>query len=228
MALDAALLESASAPPTLRLYGWQPHAVSLGWFQRAADFADLPDGTPVVRRQTGGGAIHHGDELTFSLALDASALPGDVAASYRLLHDAIVDCLRELGVPCQRLATGAGCGARPRVRWCFAEPGRDDIVTARGKLLGSAQRRIHASRARVLHHGSLVLERPSLTPFVAAAADHVTTDAGWRAALRENLVRRLAQALSLPWQPGHATADELARATALTADFGAAAALARR
>ena len=227
MAFDAALLELA-ATPTLRLYGWQPHAVSLGWFQHAADFADLPAGTQVVRRLTGGGAIHHGDELTFSLAIDAAALPTDVAASYRLLHDAIVSALHAVGVPCRRLDAGEHCGARPAQRWCFAEPGRDDIVTERGKLLGSAQRRIRTPRARLLHHGSLVLERPPLTPFVAAVADHLPTDPALRAALRENLVQRLADALCLPWHADRPTTAELARAEELAPGYREPANIARR
>lgn len=227
MALDAALLQLATVP-TLRLYSWQPHAVSLGWFQQLADFADLPTTTPLVRRLTGGGAIHHADELTFSLALDATALPSDVAASYRLLHDAIVAALRAIGVSCRRLDAGEPCGARPAQRWCFAAPGRDDIVTDRGKLLGSAQRRVHTPHARVLHHGSLVLERPPLTPFVAALADQRPADATTRAELRSHLVAQLAGALRLPWHPGSATAAELQLAHHLESQYGDGPLLRRR
>lgn len=215
MAVDEALLALATEP-TLRLYGWAPHAVSLGYFQRAADFADLPAGTPIVRRLTGGGAIHHGDELTFSLALDAWLLPRDVAASYVLLHDAIVAALAEAGVASARLPAGHGQSPRPDQRWCFAEAGRDDLVTARGKLLGSAQRRVQRPRPRVLHHGSLVLQRPSLTPFVAAIADVAPPDP-LRQALRERLAEHLARALGLPLQPGELTAAERALAAELQA-----------
>ncbi|MBL9079710.1 MAG: lipoate--protein ligase family protein [Planctomycetes bacterium] len=213
MALDEALLELGTTP-VLRLYAWAPHAVSLGWFQAAADFADLPPGTPVVRRLTGGGAIHHGDELTFALVCDAACLPTEIASGYRLLHDAAVAVLQAVGVPCRRLEHGAAPAARPGERWCFAEPGRDDVVTARGKLLGSAQRRVRRPRARVLHHGSLVLRRPSLTPFVAAVADHTDPD---RAAptLRSGLVRAIAAALDLVSTPDLPTAAERALAARL-------------
>lgn len=214
MAVDEALLHAA-ATPTLRLYGWRPHAVSLGWFQRWADFADLPPGTDVVRRLTGGGAICHGDELTFALALDAELLPRDVAASYELLHDAAVAALADVGVACRRLAGGAPAGARPRERWCFAEPGDGDLVTAAGKLLGSAQRRIRTPRARVLHHGSLVLRRPGLTPFVAAVADAREPDAALRARLADALVDRLATALRLPAVAGGLDDAERAMASTL-------------
>lgn len=221
MAFDDALLRIADAP-TLRLYGWQPHAVSLGWFQDPAAFADLPPDTPLVRRQTGGGAIHHGDELTFSLAVDQRWLPGDIAASYQLLHDALVAALRHHGVPCERLTAGAIPAARPHDRWCFAVPGRDDIVTAHGKLLGSAQRRVRQPSQRVLHHGSLVLQRPTLTPFCAAVADHVPVDATRREALALTIVEELAAALRLQWHRDAATPAERALAHELTATYATA------
>lgn len=88
MAIDEALLRGGGLP-SLRLYGWQPHAVSLGYFQKVDDFADLPIDTVIVRRSTGGGAIHHGDEITFALTLDANLLPKDLDQSYVLLHDAV-------------------------------------------------------------------------------------------------------------------------------------------
>lgn len=214
MGVDEALLELADAP-TLRLYGWQPHAVSLGYFQRFADFADLPAGTTIVRRLTGGGAIHHGDELTFALALDADRLTGDIAASYRLLHDAVIAALAASGVASHLVAAGDGQTARPEQRWCFQTPGRDDIATAHGKLLGSAQRRVQTPRPRLLHHGSLVLTRPALTPFVAAVADSLPLDAAARARLADTVVTQLAAALGLQPIAGELTAAESDRAAAL-------------
>lgn len=211
MAVDEALLLRGGAP-TLRLYGWRPHAVSLGWFQPIADFADLPPDTVVVRRLTGGGAIHHGDELTFTLAADAGLLPRDIAASYALLHDAVLAALDAVGVATARRATGSAATPRPRERWCFAEPGDGDLVTARGKLLGSAQRRLRAPEARLLHHGSLVMQRPALTPFVAAVADDAAIDAGLRERLGDALVARLAEALGLLPAPGELTDEERALA----------------
>jgi len=215
MAIDEALLASA-ATPTLRLYGWSPHAVSLGYFQRSADFADLPPGTPIVRRLTGGGAIHHGDELTFALAIDARWLPRDIAASYRLLHGAVIDALAAVGVA-SHLVEGQPPSARPEQRWCFAGPTRDDIATSGGKLLGSAQRRVHAPRERVLHHGSLVLQRPALTPFVAAVADSMPVAAALRQRLGDEVVDRLAAVLGLQPVAGALTADERSLAADLEA-----------
>jgi lipoate-protein ligase A len=221
MAVDEALLLRATLP-TLRLYGFCPHAVSLGYFQRAADFADLPADTPIVRRLTGGGAIWHGDEITFALVLDADLLPGDVAGSYRLLHDACRRALAATGVDCARQQGGDAQRARPAQRWCFAAPGQDDLVTAHGKLLGSAQRRIRQPRPRVLHHGSLVVRRPAATPFVAAVADAREPSPVLLARLRAALAAEFAAALGLPLAPGGLDAEERALATALQARYAGA------
>lgn len=207
MAVDGALLARAQQP-TLRLYGWQPHAVSLGHFQSYADFADLPEGTSIVRRSTGGGAIHHGDELTYSLALDLDLLPRDLAAGYALVHDALVRALAQIGVACHRAADGR-MSARPQDRWCFAHPVQGDLMTDRGKLCGSAQRR---EKARVLHHGSLVLRRPGHTPFVAAVEDQVEPTEDVRSDLRAAVIGEVAKALTL--EPATAELDQHERAMA--------------
>lgn len=219
MALDEALLLGCG-PPTLRLYGWRPHAVSLGYFQRAADFADLPPQTPLVRRLTGGGAIHHGDELTFALTLPTSLLPLDIAASYELIHGAALRALASIEVTATLLRHGHLPAARPDHRWCFAVPGRGDVVVADGrKLLGSAQRRIQRPRPRVLHHGSLVLQAPPLTPFAAAVAEQAT--AAQQPPLRARLIVELAAALGLSPTPGAPSTDELTAARQLqTARYG--------
>jgi lipoate-protein ligase A len=216
MAFDEALLRTAG-PPTLRLYGWNPHAVSLGYFQAAHDFADLPAAVPVVRRLTGGGAIWHGDELTFALVADAELLPTRIEAGYEFVHGAVRAALAMVGIPCAQKGAGHAPGARPASRWCFAEPGCFDLVVADGrKLLGSAQRRIRTPRARVLHHGSLVLRQPPATPFVAAVADFVPPDEVVTA-LRRGLAERLAVALGLSITRGAARPDELDAARRLQA-----------
>ena len=224
MAVDGALL-AAAPTPTLRLYSWRPHAVSLGYFQALADFEDLPADTPLVRRTTGGGAIYHADELTYSLALDANRLPADLATSYALVHDALVRALAAVGVTCSRALEGR-VSARPQDRWCFAHPVQGDLMTDRGKLCGSAQRR---ERGRVLHHGSLVLERPALTPFVAAIADQVEPTAKVRRGLHQAVTTELAAALSLQPCQGQLDDDERKLAARLERDvFGAQRHIARR
>jgi len=196
MALDESLLLNCSAP-VLRFYGWAPHAVSLGRFQQLAEFDDVAAETPVVRRMTGGGAIHHADELTYALALDANCFPSDLATSYALVHDVFVEALHQSGVRCHRLREGKQAGARPIRRWCFAEPGAGDLVDDAGrKLLGSAQRRIRHPAERVLQHGSLPLQPAALTPFTAAVG-HQADPATVVAALQQAVATGLARALGM-------------------------------
>jgi lipoate-protein ligase A len=217
MARDEALL-LAGDTAALRLYSWAPHSVSLGYFQCHCDFLDLGPNVPIVRRLTGGGAIFHGVEVTYALALPASALPTDVEASYARIHDAVVVALADVGVAAMRLEVGAAPGARPTSRWCFADPGRHDIVDRSGqKLVGSAQRRVRTPHGpRVLHHGSIVVERPDATPFVAAIADQVA--ATCEADLRERLAQRIAAELGMELRPDRLTAEEEALASTLQRD----------
>src|SRR5262249_36174300 len=89
MALDEALLAGNEARPTLRFYSWKPHALSLGYFQRWRELAPaVAAGTPIVRRFSGGGAIHHAEELTFSITApqEHALFRGEVRRSYERVH----------------------------------------------------------------------------------------------------------------------------------------------
>ena len=227
MAVDSALLATPQ-PPVLRFYTFDPAAVSLGYFQRVDDFADLPPDTAIVRRPTGGGAIHHQFELTFALVADAKNLPRDVAASYCELHTAIARALAAIGVSAHVQDDGGEPSARPSDRWCFAQPVRHDLVTERGKLCGSAQRRSRAERERVLHHGSLVLQRPQLTPFVGAIADQVPVDDAVVASLRRHIATEIGRALRLEPQSAHLDDTVVQLAERLRKRFEAPAYLRRR
>ena len=163
MALDEALLRTPG-PPTLRLYGWSPPGLSLGYFQAASDFSAVSGDHVMVRRLTGGGAICHSNEITFAITADANVLPHNVKASYELIHGAVATALERVGVA----AVVAGSPARrsqPRTPalWCFQDASGADLLTPSGrKILGSAQRRLQRPRPRILHHGSLVVPRPPL------------------------------------------------------------------
>lgn len=175
MACDAALLasaERAGSPPTLRLYGWDPPAVSLGHHQAdpAPDEAARLRARAVdcVRRPTGGRAVYHGrsdEELTYSVVarLGDAGLGGGLAASYRRIHAAIAAGLAELGAPVElaprRSARSALDGSAQAIRptsrqACFAATVPGEITTGGRKLVGSAQRR---SRRALLQHGSIPL-----------------------------------------------------------------------
>ncbi len=206
MARDEALLEQA-AVTTLRLYAWDPPAVSLGCFQdHAASTAALPSGTIVVRRITGGGAIWHQHEVTYCLAgvLGRDGLPERARDLYPVIHGAVLLALARRGAGLARQPQSTGdrrYQAEPR---CFASPAADDLVHADGgKALGSAAR---ARGNRVVLHGSLKLgsnawDGPAVTgcglDWEAAAA-----------ALREGICA----ALGRPLLPGAWTAAELAAA----------------
>lgn len=162
MALDQAILEAVGAgqsPPTLRFFSWQPACLSLGQAQPAAD-ADLDriraSGWGIVRRPTGGRAILHTDEITYSVALpkDHPVVKGDIVTSYRRLSSALLRALELLGLEAQadRRLDKVPEGAKGPV--CFEVPS-DYEITANGyKLIGSAQVRKYNG---VLQHGSLPL-----------------------------------------------------------------------
>jgi lipoate-protein ligase A len=165
MAVDLALLHAAAreeSGPTLRFYSWSPPAVSLGRFQ-AVDGIDLEyarrRGWDVVRRSTGGRAVLHHLELTYSLALPPSVVSGvGVRSSYTALVAGIHAGLRSL------LSAASPVGALPplpcdarenRNANCFALAGECDTLLPGGKLVGSAQARKDGA---LLQHGSILLD----------------------------------------------------------------------
>lgn len=206
MALDEALLRSCG-PPTIRLYGWSPPGLSLGYFQESARFTDVPGQHVLVRRLTGGGAIYHDDDLTFSLTADESVVPGSLPDSYALLHDAIGSALADVGVPSRSLGQPGVGRPRPREPWCLADEGPHDLVTDSRKILGSAQRRIRHPRPRILHHGSIMLSAPRATPECGSVALH-NSDPDVGSKLAHRIAHHVAEQLQLTLQPGEPTNGE--------------------
>jgi len=106
MAIDEAVQESVAAggPPTIRFYGWNPDAVSLGYFQSLEKEVDsekcAAKGVDIVRRRTGGGAVYHDKygEITYSVIGRESLFPKDILASYRLICGWVVDSLGLIGI----------------------------------------------------------------------------------------------------------------------------------
>jgi len=102
MAVDEALLTGPDRRPALRLYAWSPAALSLGWFQPGEAFdaeAARAAGAVLVRRLTGGGAIHHDRELTFALVATPGedGYPADTIEAYRLVHAGLAAALEAVG-----------------------------------------------------------------------------------------------------------------------------------
>lgn len=162
MAVDCAIAEavgSAAQLPTLRLYGWQPFCLSLGYGQRVAE-VDLEAlnarGWDLVRRPSGGKAILHGDELTYSLSLplEHALARGDVVESYRRISAALLAALRALGKPAQAEAMAGDASASSAGPVCFVLPSHYEIAVGGRKLIGSAQLRRGGA---LLQHGTLPL-----------------------------------------------------------------------
>jgi lipoate-protein ligase A len=160
--LAKALIDGTGAP-TIRVYGWHPSAISLGWNQ-SMDEVDLKKtssaGIDVVRRPTGGRAILHSDELTYSVVMRVREK--NVLFVYEEISRALIAGLRELGAsvdieksqphfPSLYRTTSAAA--------CFSSAGRYEIKYRGKKLVGSAQRRYAADGGEevVLQHGSVLL-----------------------------------------------------------------------
>jgi lipoate-protein ligase A len=162
MAVDESILEHiqrGESLPALRLYAWDPPCLSLGHAQPFAD-VDMErvksHGWEVVRRLTGGRAILHTDELTYSVTGSASEpiLSGSILESYNRIARALLFAVRELGLPVEmkeHITEPATLNLNPV---CFEVPSTYEITVDGKKLIGSAQAR---RKEGVLQHGSLPL-----------------------------------------------------------------------
>jgi len=163
MAVDEAILEAigqGKVKPTLRLYAWDPPCLSLGYAQ---PFGDVDhhrieqSGWQVVRRITGGRAILHTNELTYSVIGPQSEprLVGSVIESYRRLSQALMQALEILGLPVRAAPKdGETSGPQNTEPICFEVPSHYEITAGGKKLIGSAQAR---KKDGVLQHGTLPL-----------------------------------------------------------------------
>ena len=161
MAVDEAILESIEAGeslPTLRLYAWAPPCLSLGIAQAYGD-VDLERlharGWEVVRRITGGRAILHTDELTYSVIgpADHPLLTGSVLESYSRIARGLLAAVRALELSVE-MKEGRADESGKSNPVCFEVPSTYEITVGGKKLIGSAQAR---RRLGVLQHGSLPL-----------------------------------------------------------------------
>lgn len=173
MGLDEALLESRDATPTLRFYTWSPDTLSLGYFQRYEEIDHKGRAGALVRRITGGGAIHHARELTFSIAApaDHALYRGPVSKSYERVHGAIAEALETVGVHATLRGDRALRSDVPGSTMCFHESTPLDLVWDDAKGVGSAQRR---KLGRVLHHGSIKLGTTELEGPIATLGGEVS------------------------------------------------------
>jgi lipoate-protein ligase A len=158
MAIDEAILDvhvQGRTPPTLRVYQWDPPALSLGYNQRMEHEVDLTKcqeaGVEVVRRITGGGAVLHAHEVTYSIVSTVNdGIPKSIAGSYRFLSQGLIACYKQLGLEVE-LRPGRN---KTRSAACFSMATLADLTYQGRKIVGSAQAR---RRDALLQHGSLPL-----------------------------------------------------------------------
>ena len=162
MALDEAILESVAQQaqlPTLRLYSWNPYCLSLGHAQPIKDVnleTITERGWGLVRRQTGGRAILHADELTYSVCapLNNSHVQGGVIESYRMISDALLSTLEKIGIRADSKPKDQEEKHRSKDPVCFQYPSDYEITFEGKKIIGSAQARRYGA---LLQHGSIPL-----------------------------------------------------------------------
>lgn len=194
MAVDAALLEESlrSGTTFVRLYRWVEPTISLGYFQKPEEcHADPRFGhLPCVRRLSGGGAILHDQEQTYSCILPPGHhLAKQPSQLYDLIHAIVIGLLQERGVEVQLRGRDLKEGVEPFL--CFLREASPDLVMCGYKVLGSAQRR---RRGAILQHGSLLLRSSASAPELPGLSDLLATFR-WLESDAAELGRRMALAL---------------------------------
>ena len=171
MAVDEALMTRAgrTGEAVFRVYGWSQPTLSLGRNQRARGLYDLPTaaalGVDIVRRPTGGRALLHHREVTYSVTQPVADVT-DARVAYDFVNEVLLGALNRLGVAAARATTTASLPPGPRP--CFDVPAEREIVVGDRKLVGSAQWR---NGGTLLQHGSILVgdDQPLIARLMKAA-----------------------------------------------------------
>ena len=162
MAIDEAILEGVinkTVPPTLRLYSWKPYALSIGHAQPISEVNQEyleKMGWGIVRRPTGGRAILHADELTYSVCapLNGTQVRGGVIESYRQISDCLLKALELSGITADAKPKAETDRPLSKDPVCFQFPSDYEITYENKKIIGSAQAR---KSNGLLQHGAIPL-----------------------------------------------------------------------
>ncbi len=153
MAIDEALLTSKI--PVLRFYSWKPAGLSIGYFQSIDEF-NLNNlkkhNIDLVRRLTGGNAVLHDQELTYSFIIDEDNMPRSVIDSYKKISEGLLSGLKRLGL---KAAMNEDVEKGSKSAVCFNDPSWYEIVVNGRKIVGSAQKRING---KLLQHGAVLID----------------------------------------------------------------------
>ncbi len=153
MAIDEALLNSKE--PVLRFYGWKPAGLSIGYFQSVNNFSFeslKKHNIRLVRRLTGGNAVLHDKELTYSFIINEEMMPEGIVDSYKEISKGLLDGLRNLGLNAV-MNKEVEKGEKSAV--CFNDPSWYEIIVNRKKIIGSAQKRVNG---KLLQHGAVLID----------------------------------------------------------------------
>lgn len=168
MAIDEAIMLAHSegrVPPTLRFYQWDPATLSIGYFQKAEEEVDMQaiaeHGVGFVRRPTGGRAVLHDQELTYSVIVSEQypGIPSTVTEAYRVLSEGLLQGFINLNLAAKMVNLGleseknkyAAAGSAA----CFDSPSWYELVVEGKKVAGSAQTR---QKGVILQHGSILID----------------------------------------------------------------------
>lgn len=233
MAVDQALLQSAGdrGQVTLRLYQWSRPTLSLGYFQKYDDRKLHPasESCDVIRRRTGGGAIMHDHELTYSLAVPQkhrwSSRNADL---YDLVHQVVIEQLKECGLQSALYSQSGSAGddladpdsaEMPKIDkhafLCFQRRSDGDVVSGGWKIVGSAQRRLKNS---LLQHGSILLGRSKFAPEIPGI-EQLTQNRMNLGQFGEIVSKAVATSLHVSLAHGKLSGDEIKMAKEIECEF---------
>jgi len=212
MAIDEAILEAVDtgqSPPTLRFYQWSEPTISLGYFQKIDEWQQqdaVIRQLALVRRKTGGGAILHDQELTYSLTLPLNqGLPTtEIQSMYKLVHDACITSLAESKIAAVYRNETDTSNAQKGPFFCFARRHCLDLVINNDKLMGSAQRR---TKNACLQHGSLIINRNYEQQLSASLMDNELNNFDLSQFI-ENIAKQISQHLELKLVQSELTEQE--------------------
>lgn len=219
MAIDESLLESAVSKNrcSLRWYRWNHPTISLGYFQKneTEPGDDLWKELPRVRRLSGGGAILHHYELTYSFALPAChPLSQSPPELYLSIHQPLIDVLATQHLNVEFRGTSFTSETEPFL--CFGRGDQRDLVHQGHKVLGSAQRR---RRGAIIQHGSLLLLTSEYAPqFPGLLNQHEQTSLyqnAFLAQLTADFSEAISEAISLPLDSQNLNEEEFSLASQL-------------
>lgn len=219
MAVDEVLLAgmTAGSAPLLRFYQWQPATLSLGYFQSAADRSEhsASKDCEMTRRLSGGGAILHDKELTYSVMTPPEhPWSKDVQQLYDLFHESLIKTLSVWKVSATQCTDPEKLPPSEEPFLCFQRRAHGDVLLNGFKICGSAQRR---RQGAVLQHGSILLDQSEFAPELPGINELSGSEVS-QGSLRSAWIDLLQDEADTLWKPDTLTPEELTEAKKLSVE----------